>query len=58
MYTIHIYINITYYYINIHHAGQSCGGFIQLTKTTDYGHLISPQFPENYPNNTHCIWLI
>ena len=35
-------------------SGAGCGGFFK----EDVGSLSSPQYPDNYSNADHCIWLI
>ena len=35
-----------------------CGGRLELESVTDVGYLTSPEYPELYPNNTECQWLI
>ena len=35
-----------------------CGGEIMITNSTEVGYITSPLYPELYPNNTECEWLI
>lgn len=35
------------------HYEYSCSGY-QLTATTSFGHILSPEHPNNYPNNLDC----
>uniref|UniRef100_A0A3Q2TAZ9 Cubilin n=1 Tax=Fundulus heteroclitus TaxID=8078 RepID=A0A3Q2TAZ9_FUNHE len=37
---------------------QACGGFIMLTEYDPPGYITSPNYPQNYPQNMDCIWLI
>ncbi|ESO82000.1 hypothetical protein LOTGIDRAFT_237195 [Lottia gigantea] len=36
---------------------EGCGSFISLT-TSSIGSLSSPNYPDPYPNNTRCIWIM
>ena len=35
-----------------------CGDEIHLTPTSSSGQLQSPNYPQNYPVNTECVWTI
>ncbi|XP_017269603.1 cubilin [Kryptolebias marmoratus] len=37
---------------------QACGGFIELNDFDPPGYLTSPNYPQNYPMNIDCIWVI
>nr|XP_033495310.1 cubilin [Epinephelus lanceolatus] len=37
---------------------QACGGFIELNDNDPPGYVTSPNYPQNYPQNTDCIWVI
>ncbi|XP_013879229.1 cubilin [Austrofundulus limnaeus] len=37
---------------------QACGGFIELSDFDPPGYLTSPNYPQNYPTNSDCIWVI
>ncbi|XP_070842448.1 cubilin [Chaetodon trifascialis] len=37
---------------------QACGGFIVLNDNDPPGYITSPNFPQNYPQNIDCIWVI
>lgn len=37
----------------------ACGGFIELNDDDEPpGHITSPNYPQNYPQNIDCIWVI
>lgn len=36
----------------------ACGGFIELNDNDPPGYITSPNYPENYPQNTDCIWVV
>ncbi|KAG8443219.1 hypothetical protein GDO86_011865 [Hymenochirus boettgeri] len=36
----------------------ACGGNIYLSESTPTGYVTSPNYPENYPANTDCVWTI
>ncbi|CAG5120339.1 unnamed protein product, partial [Candidula unifasciata] len=38
-------------------GGWKCGDFYALDHS-DVGHIVSPNYPEGYPENSFCIWLI
>ena len=35
-----------------------CGGHVTLTDQVPVGYLTSPNYPQNYPVNTDCNWVI
>lgn len=35
-----------------------CGGFIELNDNDPPGYITSPNYPQNYPQNIDCIWVI
>ncbi|KAF6722152.1 Cubilin [Oryzias melastigma] len=37
---------------------KACGGFIELNDLDPPGYITSPNYPENYPQNIDCIWVI
>ncbi|XP_070708966.1 cubilin [Pempheris klunzingeri] len=37
---------------------QACGGFIELNDNDPPGYITSPNYPQNYPQNIDCIWVI
>ncbi|KAK2886327.1 cubilin [Channa argus] len=37
---------------------QGCGGSITLNDNDPPGYITSPNYPENYPQNIDCIWVI
>ncbi|KAM4534255.1 cubilin [Odontesthes bonariensis] len=37
---------------------QACGGFIELSDDDPPGYITSPNYPQNYPQNIDCIWVI
>ncbi|XP_027132680.1 cubilin, partial [Larimichthys crocea] len=37
---------------------QACGGFIGLDDNNPPGYITSPNYPQNYPQNIDCIWVI
>ncbi|XP_047205867.1 cubilin [Girardinichthys multiradiatus] len=37
---------------------QACGGFIILTDDDPPSYISSPNYPQNYPQNIDCIWVI
>uniref|UniRef100_A0A669DQK6 Cubilin n=1 Tax=Oreochromis niloticus TaxID=8128 RepID=A0A669DQK6_ORENI len=37
---------------------QGCGGFIELNDNDPPGYITSPNYPQNYPQNIDCIWVI
>ncbi|XP_053268342.1 cubilin [Pleuronectes platessa] len=37
---------------------QACGGFIKLNDNDPPGYISSPNYPQNYPQNIDCIWVI
>ncbi|XP_015810319.3 cubilin [Nothobranchius furzeri] len=37
---------------------QACGGFIELSDFDPPGYITSPNYPQNYPQNIDCIWVI
>uniref|UniRef100_A0A3Q3MXM2 Cubilin n=1 Tax=Mastacembelus armatus TaxID=205130 RepID=A0A3Q3MXM2_9TELE len=37
---------------------QACGGFIELNDDDPPGYITSPNYPQNYPQNIDCIWVI
>ncbi|XP_041824165.1 cubilin [Melanotaenia boesemani] len=37
---------------------QACGGFIELNDNDPPGYITSPNYPQNYPVNIDCIWVI
>ncbi|XP_064410135.1 cubilin [Latimeria chalumnae] len=36
----------------------ACGGNIYVTNSNPTGHISSPNYPNNYPHNIDCIWII
>ncbi|KAJ3611231.1 hypothetical protein NHX12_021247, partial [Muraenolepis orangiensis] len=36
----------------------ACGGFIHLNHNDPPGYITSPNYPQNYPQNIDCIWVI
>ncbi|CAL8311895.1 unnamed protein product [Merluccius merluccius] len=36
----------------------ACGGFIELGDNDPPGYITSPNYPQNYPQNIDCIWVI
>lgn len=36
----------------------ACGGFIELNDNDPPGYITSPNYPENYPQNIDCIWVV
>uniref|UniRef100_A0A672HTS6 Cubilin (intrinsic factor-cobalamin receptor) n=1 Tax=Salarias fasciatus TaxID=181472 RepID=A0A672HTS6_SALFA len=39
-------------------SSQACGGLVELSDGDPPGHITSPDYPESYPQNTDCIWVI
>ncbi|CAB1340813.1 unnamed protein product [Coregonus sp. 'balchen'] len=37
---------------------QACGGGIELSDSDPPGYITSPNYPQNYPQNVDCIWVI
>ncbi|TNN61134.1 Cubilin [Liparis tanakae] len=37
---------------------QACGGFIELNDGDPPGYITSPNYPQNYPQNVDCIWVV
>uniref|UniRef100_A0A3B5AXX3 Cubilin n=1 Tax=Stegastes partitus TaxID=144197 RepID=A0A3B5AXX3_9TELE len=37
---------------------QACGGFIELSDNDPPGYITSPNYPQNYPQNIDCVWVI
>ncbi|XP_029134023.2 cubilin [Labrus bergylta] len=37
---------------------QACGGFIELNDNDPPGFITSPNYPQNYPQNIDCVWVI
>uniref|UniRef100_A0AAQ4PGY7 Cubilin n=1 Tax=Gasterosteus aculeatus aculeatus TaxID=481459 RepID=A0AAQ4PGY7_GASAC len=37
---------------------QACGGYIELDGNDPPGYITSPNYPQNYPQNIDCIWVI
>uniref|UniRef100_A0A3Q1IYA9 Uncharacterized protein n=1 Tax=Anabas testudineus TaxID=64144 RepID=A0A3Q1IYA9_ANATE len=37
---------------------QACGGSIELSDNDPPGYITSPNYPQNYPQNIDCIWVI
>ncbi|XP_059183305.1 cubilin [Centropristis striata] len=37
---------------------QACGGFIELDDNDPPGYITSPNYPQNYPQNMDCVWVI
>ncbi|KAG7527098.1 cubilin [Solea senegalensis] len=37
---------------------QACGGFVELNDNDPPGYITSPNYPQNYPQNIDCIWVI
>ncbi|XP_068604308.1 cubilin [Brachionichthys hirsutus] len=37
---------------------QACGGFIELIDNDPPGYITSPNYPQNYPQNIDCVWVI
>uniref|UniRef100_A0A3P9CHJ1 Cubilin n=1 Tax=Maylandia zebra TaxID=106582 RepID=A0A3P9CHJ1_9CICH len=37
---------------------QGCGGFIEVNDNDPPGYITSPNYPQNYPQNIDCIWVI
>uniref|UniRef100_A0A8C5HD89 Cubilin n=1 Tax=Gouania willdenowi TaxID=441366 RepID=A0A8C5HD89_GOUWI len=37
---------------------QACGGLIEMNDYDPPGYIMSPNYPQNYPQNIDCIWLI
>ncbi|XP_074549445.1 cubilin [Halichoeres trimaculatus] len=37
---------------------QACGGFIELNDNDPPGYITSPNYPQNYPQNIDCVWVI
>ncbi|XP_047455679.1 cubilin [Mugil cephalus] len=37
---------------------QACGGVIELNDGDPPGYITSPNYPQNYPQNIDCIWVI
>lgn len=36
----------------------ACGGFIELNHGDPPGYITSPNFPQNYPQNIDCVWVV
>lgn len=36
----------------------ACGGFIELNDDDPSDYITSPNYPQNYPQNIDCIWVI
>lgn len=36
----------------------ACGGFIELSHNDPPGYITSPNYPQNYPQNVDCVWVI
>lgn len=36
----------------------ACGGSIELSDNDPPGYITSPNYPQNYPQNIDCIWVI
>ncbi|XP_068160694.1 cubilin [Antennarius striatus] len=36
----------------------ACGGFIEMIDSDPPGYITSPNYPQNYPQNIDCIWVI
>ncbi|KAM5158320.1 cubilin [Mantella aurantiaca] len=36
----------------------ACGGIIYVTDSNPSGYIISPNYPNNYPTNADCVWII
>ncbi|XP_071062991.1 LOW QUALITY PROTEIN: cubilin [Pseudochaenichthys georgianus] len=36
----------------------ACGGFIELNDNDPPGYITSPNYPQNYPQNIDCVWVI
>ena len=36
----------------------ACGGAIKLRDSDPPGYITSPNYPENYPQNMDCVWVI
>ncbi|KAM6953504.1 cubilin [Aplochiton taeniatus] len=36
----------------------ACGGVIELADSDPPGYITSPNYPQNYPQNTDCVWLV
>ncbi|XP_056290732.1 cubilin [Pseudoliparis swirei] len=37
---------------------QACGGFIELNDGDTPGYITSPNYPQSYPQNIDCIWVV
>ncbi|XP_069007315.1 cubilin [Embiotoca jacksoni] len=37
---------------------QACGGFIELNDDDPPGYITSPSYPQNYPQNMDCVWVV
>ncbi|XP_045916959.1 cubilin [Micropterus dolomieu] len=37
---------------------QACGGFIELNDNDPPGYITSPNYPQNYPQNIDCVWVV
>lgn len=36
----------------------ACGGFIELNANDPPGYITSPNYPQNYPQNIDCVWVV
>lgn len=36
----------------------ACGGFIELNANDPPGYIRSPNYPQNYPQNIDCVWVV
>lgn len=36
----------------------ACGGFIELAANDPPGYITSPDYPQNYPQNIDCVWVL
>lgn len=36
----------------------ACGGFIELNDGDTPGYITSPNYPQSYPQNIDCIWVV
>uniref|UniRef100_A0A3Q2CYT2 CUB domain-containing protein n=1 Tax=Cyprinodon variegatus TaxID=28743 RepID=A0A3Q2CYT2_CYPVA len=44
--------------LSLDYLHQTCGGFIVVRDEDPPGYITSPNYPENYPQNVDCIWVI
>ena len=44
--------------ISLFGGGVACGGYIELGDNDPPGYITSPNYPQNYPKNSDCVWVI